>query len=122
MPLASLMDPMPESSPAAQEFAARYLKKYGKKPTYHAACAYAAMTIVGETAQKAGGDRKKIQEALKAGTWNGIMGKVDFQDYEGFTNQNELVMPVVQYQGGKSETVYPKQLAKKKAVYPFAWK
>ncbi|WP_242341225.1 MULTISPECIES: ABC transporter substrate-binding protein [Anaeromyxobacter] len=113
----------PESSPAAQEFADRYLKKYGKKPTYHAACAYASMTIVGEVAQQAGGDRKKIQEALKAGKWNGIMGSVDFRDYEGFTNQNELVMPVVQYQGGKSVTVFPKQLAKKKAVYPFpGWK
>ncbi|WP_242356831.1 MULTISPECIES: ABC transporter substrate-binding protein [unclassified Anaeromyxobacter] len=113
----------PESTPAAQEFADRYLKKYGKKPTYHAACAYASMMIVGEVAQQAGGDRKKIQEGLKAGKWNGIMGNVDFRDYEGFTNQNELVMPVVQYQGGKSVTVFPKQLAKKKAVYPFpGWK
>jgi branched-chain amino acid transport system substrate-binding protein len=113
----------PESTPAAQEFADRYLKRYGKKPTYHAACAYASMMIVGEVAQQAGGDRKKIQEALKAGKWTGIMGNVDFRDYEGFTNQNELVMPVVQYQAGKSVTVFPKQLAKKKAVYPFpGWK
>ena len=112
----------PESTPGAEEFANRYRQKYGKKPTYHAACAYAAMMVVGEAAQKAGGDRKKIQEELKAGKWTGIMGEVDFQDYEGFTNQNKLVMPVIQYQGGKSVTVYPKQLAKKKAVYPFAWK
>jgi branched-chain amino acid transport system substrate-binding protein len=111
-----------ESSPGAEEFANRYRQKYGKKPTYHAACAYGAMMVVGEVAQKAGGDRKKIQEALKTGKWTGIMGEVDFQDYDGFTNQNKLVMPVIQYQGGKSETVYPKQLAKKKAAYPFAWK
>jgi branched-chain amino acid transport system substrate-binding protein len=112
----------PESTPGAEEFANRYRQKYGKKPTYHAACAYAAMMVVGEASQKAGGDRTKIQQELKTGKWTGIMGEVDFQDYDGFTNQNKLVMPVIQYQGGKSVTVYPKQLAKKKAVFPFAWK
>ncbi|ACG72670.1 Extracellular ligand-binding receptor [Anaeromyxobacter sp. K] len=113
----------PESSKAATAFADRYKAKYGKKPTYHAACAYAAMMIVGETAAKNGGDRKKIRDALANGSWTGIMGKVDFETYEGFTNQNKLVMPVIQYQGGKSETVYPKEAAQKKAVYPFpGWK
>ena len=29
------------------EFEARYKAKYGKKPTYHAACAYASMMIAG---------------------------------------------------------------------------
>jgi branched-chain amino acid transport system substrate-binding protein len=113
----------PDSSGPATAFEARYRAKFGKKPTYHAACAYTAMMIVGEVAAKAGGDRAKIREALVAGTWDGIMGTTDFQDYDGFTNQNRLVMPVIQYQGGKSETVYPKAAAKKKAVYPFpGWK
>jgi branched-chain amino acid transport system substrate-binding protein len=110
-------------TPGANEFSDRYKAKYGKKPTYHAACAYAAMMIVGETAAKAGGDRAKIREALATGSWNGIMGDVKFESYEGFTNQNRLVMPVIQYQSGRSETVYPPKSAKKKAVYPFpGWK
>jgi branched-chain amino acid transport system substrate-binding protein len=114
----------PESSKQATEFANRYKAKYGKKPTYHAACAYATMMIVGEVAAKAGGDREKIREALDTGSWTGgIMGDVKFEDYEGFTNQNKLVMPVVQYQGGKSVTVFPPKAAEKKAVYPFpGWK
>ncbi len=113
----------PESSKAATEFANRYKAKYGKKPTYHAACAYAAMMIVGEVAAKAGGDREKVREALDTGSWTGIMGDVKFEDYEGFTNQNKLVMPVVQYQAGKSVTVYPAKAAEKKPVYPFpGWK
>ena len=113
----------PESSKAATDFAERYKAKFGKKPTYHAACAYAAMMVVGETAAKAGGDKKKIRDALASGKWSGVMGDVKFQTYEGFTNQNQLVMPVIQYQGGKSETVYPPQASKKKAVYPFpGWK
>ena len=91
----------PGSTPGAKDFADRYKAKYGKKPTYHAACAYAAMMIVGEVAAKAGGDRDKIREALKTGKWTGIMGDVNFQDYEGFTNQNKLVMPVIQYQAAR---------------------
>jgi branched-chain amino acid transport system substrate-binding protein len=113
----------PESSKAATEFADRYKARYGKKPTYHAACAYASMMIVGEVAAKAGGDRAKIREALHTGSWSGIMGDVKFEDYEGFTNQNKLVMPVVQYQAGASVTVYPPKSAKAKPVYPFpGWK
>jgi branched-chain amino acid transport system substrate-binding protein len=109
--------------PGAAEFAERYRSRFGKKPTYHAACAYEAMMITGETAAKAGGDPKKTRDALAAGSWNGIMGDVKFAAYDGFTNQNKHVMPVIQYQGGKAETVYPAQYAKKKAVYPFpGWK
>jgi branched-chain amino acid transport system substrate-binding protein len=79
--------------------------------------------IVGDVAAKAGGDRKKIRDALASGAWNGILGDVKFETYEGFTNQNRLVMPVVQYQDGKSETVYPAKVAKKKAIFPFpGWK
>ncbi len=113
----------PESSKAATEFEQRYKARFGKKPTYHAACAYAAMMIVGETAAKNGGDRKKTRDALASGKWTGIMGEVKFQNYEGFTNQNRLIMPVTQYQKGNSVTVFPPQAAQAKAVYPFpGWK
>ncbi len=114
----------PESSKPATDFDGRYKAKFGKKPTYHAACAYAAMMIVGEVAARAGGDREKIREALDTGAWPGtIMGQVKFADQGGFTNQNQLVMPVIQYQGGSANTVYPAKAAKKKAVYPFpGWK
>jgi branched-chain amino acid transport system substrate-binding protein len=113
----------PESSKASTEFADRYRAKYGKKPTYHAACAYAATMIVGEVAAKAGGNRDKVREALDTGSWDTIVGKVKFEDFDGFTNQNKLTMPVTQYQGGKSVTVFPAAQAKAKAVYPFpGWK
>jgi branched-chain amino acid transport system substrate-binding protein len=81
------------------------------------------MLIAGETAQKAGGDKGKVREALMAGSWTTIVGPVDFQDFEGFQNQNQIVMPVIQYQGGKSVTIFPPKMAKAKAVYPFpGWK
>jgi branched-chain amino acid transport system substrate-binding protein len=113
----------PDSSKASEGFSARYQQKYGKRPSYHAACTYASMMVAGDVAAKAGGDRVKIQKALLDGTWNGIMGQVKFKAYDGMTNQNEVLMPVTQYLGGKSVTVFPPSLAKAKAVYPFpGWK
>ncbi len=110
-------------APGAADFAKRYEARFGKRPTYHAATAYEAMMIMGDVVKKAGGDRKKIREALASGSWNGIMGETRFETFEGFTNQNRLVMPVVQYQNAKVETVYPPKYAKAKAVYPFpGWK
>jgi branched-chain amino acid transport system substrate-binding protein len=109
--------------PGAAEFNARYQARYGKRPTYHAATGYASMMIMGDTVAKAGGDRKKVREALAAGSWKSIMGDVKFVTSDGFTNQNFVIMPVIQYQAGKAETVYPPQFAKTKAVFPFpGWK
>ncbi|WP_242342694.1 ABC transporter substrate-binding protein [Anaeromyxobacter terrae] len=109
--------------PGAADFAKRYEARFKKRPTYHAATAYAAMTIMAETVAKVGPDRKKIRDALATGTWTTIMGDVKFETYEGFTNQNRHKMPVIQYQGGKAVTVYPPQIAKAKPVYPFpAWR
>ena len=80
------------------------------------------MRIMAETAAK-NPDRAKLQEALKAGKWEGIMGTVDFEDYDGFMNQNNHQMLVQQIQDGQYVTVFPKVVAKKKAVYPFpTWK
>ncbi|GLH72631.1 branched-chain amino acid ABC transporter substrate-binding protein [Geothrix limicola] len=109
--------------PGAKDFGDRYKAKFGKEPTYHAACAYASMMIMAETAKNAGGDRAKTRDALKAGKWNGVMGEVQFADYAGFTNQNNHTMLVQQIIGGEYETILPSQFATKKAIYPFPkWK
>lgn len=110
-------------NPGSAEFAKRYRARFGKRPPYHAATAYASMMIAGDIVQKTGGDRKKIKEALLKGSWQGIMGEVKFETFEGFTNQNKHKMAVTQYQHGESQTVYPPKYAKAKAVYPFpGWK
>jgi branched-chain amino acid transport system substrate-binding protein len=105
--------------PGALEFESRYRERFGKKPAYHAACAYASTLILGEVAAKHQGDREQIRDALRKGNWSGIMGDVKFSDFEKFTNQNRHEMVVIQYQGGKAVTVWPPSLAKAKAVYPF---
>uniref|UniRef100_A0A831UEH9 Amino acid ABC transporter substrate-binding protein n=1 Tax=Geobacter metallireducens TaxID=28232 RepID=A0A831UEH9_GEOME len=109
--------------PGAKDFFNRYKAKFGKEPTYHAACAYQAMLIMAETASKSGGDREKTRAGLKSGSWKGIMGDVKFEDYDGFTNQNRHQMLVLQIQNGQFETVFPAKFASKKPVFPFPkWK
>jgi branched-chain amino acid transport system substrate-binding protein len=109
--------------PGAREFGKRYKSRFGREPTYHAACAYEAMMIMAETAAKSGGDREKTRAELKSGHWNGIMGDVKFADYAGFSNQNNHQMLVEQVQNGRYETVYPARFATRKAVYPIPkWK
>jgi len=113
----------PDANPASEEFTKRYQAKFGKRPTYHAACTYTSAIVAAEAAAKGGGDREKIRAALASGTWNNLLGEVKFETYDGYNNQNKNPMPVTQYQGGKSVTVFPPNVAKAKAVYPFpGWK
>jgi len=111
------------SWPGAKGFAERYQKRFGKVPTYHAANAYAAMMILGETAAKAGCDRAKIAQMLHDGRWDGIIGEVAFREYDGYLNQDKHQMLVEQVQAGKYFTVWPKTYASGKPIWPFpGWK
>ena len=105
--------------PGAKQFAERYVKQFGKEPTYHASTAYESMIIMAQTAAKAGGNREKVRDLLRKGKWNGIMGEVAFIDYNGYTNQNHHQMLVEQIQKGHHETVWPPKFAAKKPVFPF---
>jgi branched-chain amino acid transport system substrate-binding protein len=111
------------SWPGAKDFGKRYMARFGKNEVpYHAANAYASMIVMAQAAANAGGDREKVRLALDQGNWDGIMGKVKFEDYNGYTNQNKHQMLVEQIQNGKHETVWPPEYATKKPVYPFTWK
>ena len=109
--------------PGAKQFGERYEKRFGKVPPYHAANAYAAMMVMGQAAANVGADREKLRAALHAGQWDGIFGQIKFQDFEGYQNQNQHQMLVEQVQDGKYFTVWPKQFASGKAIWPFpGWK
>lgn len=103
----------------AKQFNERYIKRFGKEPTYHATTAYESMLIMAESAAKAKGDRNRIRDLLKRGSWNGVMGAVKFIDYSGYYNQNRHQMLVEQIVNGVHQTVWPPQFAPKKPVYPF---
>ena len=107
----------------SKEFAQKYEKRYGKSASYHAATAYTAMWVLAQEASNAGGDREKIKSGLESGSWDTLDGPVKFGDYEGYTHQNKHQMLVEQIQNGKFFTVWPKDLATGKPVWPFpGWK
>ena len=111
------------NGPGAKDFGKRYKAKFGKEEVpYHAANAYASMMVMAEAAAKVGGDRVKLCAALNDGKWDGIMGPVQFVDYNGYTNQNKHQMLVEQIQNGKHETVWPPEYSSKKPIFPFKWK
>lgn len=111
------------SWPGAKEFAKTYQERYGKTASYHAATAYTAMWILAQAASQSNGDREKTRAALDGGSWETLDGTVKFADYEGYTNQNKHQMLVEQIQNGKFFTVWPKELATGKAIWPFpGWK
>ena len=105
--------------PGAKEFADRYVKAFGKEPTYHAANAYQSMMILARTAAQAGGNRDALRELLKKGKWSGLLGEVAFIDYDGYVDQNRHQMLVEQIRSGRHETVWPPQFASAKPVWPF---
>jgi branched-chain amino acid transport system substrate-binding protein len=105
--------------PGAKEFGARYRAKFGRRPTYHAACAYQAVMVMADAAAKAAGDRERIRAGLAEGTWSGIMGEVDFTDFDGFTNQNRHQMLVQQILDSRYETIFPEEFATSRATFPF---
>jgi len=108
--------------PGAKDFATRYRAKFGKQEVpYHAANAYATLMVMGEAAAKSGGNREALRNALASGQWDGILGKIQFKAFEGYTNQNDHTMLVEQIQNGKHETVWPQAVAVKKPIWPHKW-
>jgi branched-chain amino acid transport system substrate-binding protein len=103
----------------SKAFADKYQKQFGKVPTYHAANAYAALVAMVESAVKAGGDRAKTADLLRTTTWDGLFGKVKFEDFDGYQGQNKHQMLVEQVQNGKYLTVYPPSFATGKPIFPF---
>jgi len=107
----------------AKAFNERYQKRFGKEPTYHAANAYTALTVMAEAASKAGGDREKTVANLRSGKWDGLFGEVKFEDFDGYQGQNKHQMLVEQVQDGKYFTVFPPKYASGKPIFPFpGWK
>jgi branched-chain amino acid transport system substrate-binding protein len=109
--------------PGAKDFAERYVKRFNKPASYHAATAYTAFTVLATAANEAKGDREKLRQLLHDGQWETIDGKVTFRDYEGYTNQNKHQMLVEQIQQGKFVTVWPQEMQTGKPIWPFpGWK
>lgn len=90
----------------------------GADPSYHAAQGYAAVLVAAEALRAAGStDREKVRAALNSVTMNTAFGPIAFKDYDGFRNQNPLVMVAQQVQNGAFVPVYPKSVVPRKILF-----
>ncbi|NJD62554.1 MAG: ABC transporter substrate-binding protein [Deltaproteobacteria bacterium] len=103
----------------ALEYSKKFLAKYKEATEYHGAEAYASMYVVADALRRAKSiTPKDVRDALATTDMMTAFGPVKFISYEKKTQQNKLPTYMVQWQNGKLETVWPKEVAKKKYVFP----
>ncbi len=96
------------SFPGSREFFVAFTKIYGIKPSYHAASAFAGGTVLEAAVNKVGSlDRKKIREMFSTMDVMSILGRYGV-DRTGMQIRQFPV--IIQWQNGKKEIVWPKEL------------
>ncbi|MBI5576626.1 MAG: ABC transporter substrate-binding protein [Deltaproteobacteria bacterium] len=105
--------------PGAMDYFKRYRAKYKEDTEYHGAEAYASLYVVADALKRAKSiTPKDVRDALAATNMMTAFGPVKFVSYGKKTQQNKLPTFMVQWQKGSLETVWPKEVAKKKYVFP----
>ena len=105
--------------PGARKFAEDYVTKYETNPSYHATLAYATTYVLQDILQRTGtlgyGD---IIAASKKTDITTPFGRIQFGNFDVYTNQNKAYTIAMQVQDGELVTVWPKKVAEKKYRYP----
>ena len=110
--------------PGAKDFAEKYKAKFGDYPSYHGAEAYSALYIIKDVIERAKSmDPAELRAAMKATKMMTAFGPIQFEDKEGYQNQNFMETLVLQVINGKHETIWPENSASAKYIYPIpAWR
>jgi branched-chain amino acid transport system substrate-binding protein len=105
--------------PGAKDYYDRYQAKYKALTEYHGAEAYAGLYVVADALKRAKEiSTEGVRTALVSTDMMTAFGPVKFVSYGKKTQQNKLPTYLVQWQGGKLETVWPQELATKPAKFP----
>ncbi|MBW2205534.1 MAG: ABC transporter substrate-binding protein, partial [Deltaproteobacteria bacterium] len=105
--------------PGAREYYDNFVKKYNTPTEYHGAEAYAAMYVIADALKRAKSlTHDAVRDALAKTDMMTAFGPVKFVSYGKKINQNSLPTFLVQWLNGKLETVWPKEVATAKYVYP----
>ncbi|MEO6325487.1 MAG: ABC transporter substrate-binding protein [Thermoanaerobaculia bacterium] len=105
--------------PGAKKFFDDFKAKFGKEPDYHGAEAYAAAYVLADTLNRAQAwTPDGLRAALAATDMMTAFGPVKFISWGAFTNQNKMDTLVLQVVNKKFETVWPKEAASAKYIYP----
>ena len=105
--------------PGAGDYYDKYFARYRSAPEYHGAEAYAAMYVIADALERAKSlTPKAVRDALAETDMMTVFGPVKFVSYGKKTQQNRLPALLVQWINGKLETVWPKEVASRRHVYP----
>lgn len=108
--------------PGAKEYYDKFQKKFNQETEYHGAEGYASAYVIADalkrTKSMAPAD---VKASLAATDMMTVFGPVKFVAYDKMTNQNKLPTYLVQWQQGKLELVWPKEVASKPFMYPVEW-
>ena len=108
--------------PGAMDYFNRFKARYNKDTEYHGAEAYAAAYVIKDVLSRAKSfSPEDIKQALSETKLMTVFGPVKFTSYDKKINQNRLTTYVVQWQDGKLQLIWPKNLANAKYVYPVDW-
>ena len=112
-----------KKDPKWQAFNQTFTERYGHGVGEHEVEGYSAMYVVADALRRAASlDREAVKAALKETDIETIFGRITFQDFDGFINQNPGGLhntEVAQWIDGELLTVWPKEYAQTDYVYPF---
>jgi len=92
-------------------FNQQFIKRYGKKPDYHAVEAYSALLVAADALRKCQSfTAADIRSALESTHMETPFGEVAFTDYGLYQRQNVADTPVFQITNSRFETVWPQSL------------
>ncbi len=109
--------------PGTEKFASDFTTKHGQIPDYHTAEAYAAIQVINWAIENADQlDREQLRNALQRCDLATVMGKVKFDAFDGFQNQNRTQTMALQLIDKSWRLIWPLELAESNFVYPIpAW-
>lgn len=103
----------------AKLFAEHYAERFGEPPGYHSAETYSTVQVLAGCFQKKGsGSRNGLRKALLAADIDTVFGKIRFENYGDYSNQNTHTMLIQQIQDGRFILVWPKQYQKGAIRFP----
>ncbi len=102
-----------------EQFVRMYQERTTEPPDYHAAEAFAAIQVIQDALNRVDTvSREDFRASLLQTDMVTALGRVKFETYRGFTNQNRVNTCAVQLRGDRWVTVWPLQFAADGYIYP----
>lgn len=112
------------NDPKWKEWRKKWEAKYGYIPGEHEVEGYVAIYVLAEAlksvkAKDVNSQRQQLRDALSKIDMKTIFGRIKFENFDGYTNQNKAysLTSLSQWQKGKLLQVWPKEIAEAQPKY-----